>query len=93
MDFRVELVGRRERRALLMVGVALLAVAGASLTYLRPPAAPPSAPIVTVAAPSDTQFRPIAYAIVPGTGRPTGSYFVWNVGMEEAGGWGGHRAG
>ncbi|HET9411160.1 MAG TPA: hypothetical protein VFO75_04665 [Candidatus Dormibacteraeota bacterium] len=93
MDFKVDLVGRRERRALLLVAAALVTVVGASITYLRPPATPRSAPIVAAAAPSIGQYDPIAFTVVPGTGRPTGAYFVWRVGVPEPGGSGGHRAG
>jgi len=95
MDFKVDLVGRRERRAALLVASAIVAMVAASITFLRPvaPATASSAPAVSAAAPAGTQYKPIAFTILPGTGRPTGSYFVWRVDEPLPGGSGGHRAG
>jgi hypothetical protein len=92
VDFKVELIRPRERRAVLLLAAALVTVVAASLTYLHP-AAPPratSAPIVSAAAPA-VDYRPAAYFVLPGTGRPTGGYFIWQVAVP--GGSGGHRAG
>ena len=93
VDFRVDLLGRRERRALLLMAAALVAVLVASITYLHPSMAKgASSPrIVSAAAPTRTSFQPLAYEVLPGTGRPTGGYFIWKVAFP--GGSGGHRAG
>jgi len=93
VEFSVDLLGRRERRALLVMAAALLAVLVASITYLHPSVAigASSARIVSAAAPTRTSFQPVAYEVLPGTGRPTGGYFIWAV--ARPGGSGGHRAG
>lgn len=92
MTFKVDLLGRRERRALVLMGAALVTVLVASITYLHPATAtrPISARIVSAAAPTRTSFQPVAYEVLPGTGRPTGGYFIWEVALP--GGSGGHRA-
>jgi len=93
VDFRVDLLGRRERRALLLMAAALATALVASITYLDPASATGanSARIVSAAPPTHTSFRPLAYEVLPGTGRPTGGYFIWSLALP--GGSGGHRAG
>jgi hypothetical protein len=95
VDFKVDLVGRREWRAVLLALAAIVAVVAASIGYLRPaaPTTASSSPVVPAAAAAGAQYRPIAFTVVPGTGRPTGGYFVWRVGAPLPGGSGGHRAG
>jgi hypothetical protein len=82
VNFRVDLVGRRERRAIVLMAVAVVAVVAASITYLQPatPVSATSAQIVSAAEPTTgTSFQPLAYEVLPGTGRPTGGYFIWDV--------------
>jgi hypothetical protein len=92
VDFKVELIRPRERRAMVLIAAALAAVIAVSISYLRPAAAvrATSATVVSAAAPA-VQYVPAAYFVVPGTGRPTGGYFVWQVRTPV--GSGGHRAG
>jgi hypothetical protein len=93
VDFKVELIRPRERRAVLLLAAALVTVVAASITYLHPaaPARASSPPILSAAAPA-VDYQPAAYFVVPGTGRPTGGYLIiWKV--ASAGGSGGHRAG
>jgi hypothetical protein len=89
MEFKVELIRRRERRALVVIAAALAAIVAVSIAYLRAatPAAAPSAPIVGRVDSTVTYYQPAAYFVVPGTGRPTGGYFVWH--LESRGGSGG----
>jgi hypothetical protein len=91
VDFKVDLIGPRQRRALVLVLAALVAAAAASITYLHPPApATATSPrIVSAVAPTTgTSFQPVAYEVLPGTGRPTGGYFIWRLAIP--GGSGGH---
>jgi hypothetical protein len=93
VDFSVDLLGRRERRALLLMAAALVTVLVTSIMYLHPATAAgaASARIVSAAPPTHTSFQPVVYEVLPGTGRPTGGYFIWNVALR--GGAGGHRVG
>jgi hypothetical protein len=85
VDFKVDVVGPRERRAMLLIGAALAAIIAASGIYLHPAAT--EAPIV-VKAPTTT--GPVGRPVIilnPGTD----VYFSWRLAV--IGGSGGHRAG
>jgi hypothetical protein len=85
VDFKVDLVGPRRRRAIGLMGVAVAAIVAVSVIYLRPAAT--EAPVV-VNAPAATLMQPQRVIILnPGTD----VYFTWHVVIP--GGSGGHRAG
>jgi hypothetical protein len=86
VDFKVQLIRPRERRAMRLIGAALAAIVAVSVIYLRP-AVVTGAPVVAKA-PVTTNVLPKRVVILnPGTD----VYFTWQ--LVVPGGSGGHRAG
>lgn len=85
MDFKVDLIRPRERRAMVLIGAAMAAIFAVSVMYLRPSVT--DAPVVAKA-PATTQLQPTRVVILnPGTD----VYFTWR--LVVTGSSGGHRAG
>jgi len=82
MDFKLDLVGRRERRAIALTAAALLALAVTSIAYLRP-ATSTASPVISKAPASQigtTYLLPVRV----GTGHPENGYITWDRDPPQA---------